>query len=170
GLAAEKMPFESLGVGGWTRSAALVALAIVIPAAASAALVRGIPAPAFARVLARSDERARERLALILGLCVIALTLVAIQAALGLTFDPRYKDFPYPALTAAVVPVAVLMFGTPRGAGRRGAAEIASAGTLVLSAGYIVLNEGFSNWQSLWFCAAIVLLAFSLLRVRDARD
>src|SRR5581483_6997234 len=28
GVAAEKMPFESLGVGGWTRSAALVALAI----------------------------------------------------------------------------------------------------------------------------------------------
>ncbi len=27
---------------------------------------------------------------------------------------------------------------------------------LVLSAIYIVFNEGFANWQSLWFCALLV--------------
>jgi len=39
---------------------------------------------------------------------------------------------------------------------------------LVASAGYIVLNEGFANWQALWFCAALLGLAFILERARDA--
>ena len=40
---------------------------------------------------------------------------------------------------------------------------------LALSVPYIVLNEGFANWQSLWLCAALAALAFSLARVRDAQ-
>ena len=32
------------------------------------------------------------------------------------------------------------------------------------------LNESFANWQSLWLCAALAALAFSLARVRDAQS
>jgi hypothetical protein len=33
-----------------------------------------------------------------------------------------------------------------------------------------VLNESFANWQSLWLCAALIALAFSLVRVRDGQS
>jgi hypothetical protein len=39
---------------------------------------------------------------------------------------------------------------------------------LALSAGYIVFNETFANWQSVWFCAGLLGLAAILLSVRDA--
>ena len=58
----------------------------------------------------------------------------------------------------------------PRPRGRHGAAELAAAGVLALSVPYIVLNESFANWQSLWLCAALAALAFSLARVRDAQS
>ena len=45
-----------------------------------------------------------------------------------------------------------------------------AAGMLALSVPYIVLNEGFANWQSLWLCAALAAFAFSLVRVRDAQS
>jgi hypothetical protein len=39
---------------------------------------------------------------------------------------------------------------------------------LALSAGYIVFNEGFANWQSVWFCAGLIGLAVMLARARVA--
>jgi hypothetical protein len=38
---------------------------------------------------------------------------------------------------------------------------------LALSALYILFNEGFANWQSLWLCAVLAALAINLARVRD---
>ena len=32
---------------------------------------------------------------------------------------------------------------------------------------YIVFNEGFANWQSLWLCGVLAVLALILVRVRD---
>ena len=36
--------------------------------------------------------------------CARVTTLIAAETALGFTFDPRYRDFPYASLTMAVVP------------------------------------------------------------------
>jgi glucan 1,3-beta-glucosidase len=163
----ENVPLESLGAGQWLRSLALVAIAAVSPVVASAALARGTPIPRLSRVLGPSDARKTDAIALIAGIVLMAAMLLAIQVALGLVFDPRYKDFPFAPLTAAVVPLAVLALRTI-GEGTRGAAEIAGAGVLLLSIIYIVPNEGFANWQSLWLCAVFAVLAFTLLRVRDA--
>jgi hypothetical protein len=58
------------------------------------------------------------------------------------------------------------MIGRPKGA--RPTAEMAGAGVLALSVGYIVFNEGFANWQSLWTCAVLATLSFNLAQVRDA--
>jgi glucan 1,3-beta-glucosidase len=168
-LAFEKMLIESLGPGGWIRSGAWVAVAIGVPVFASVALARGMSQPVFARVLARREDRVGG-LPLMLGGFAIVTALLAIQSALTIAFDPRYRDFPYAPLTAAVIPLAMLAILLPHGAGRRGAAEIAGAGTLLLAAGYIAINETFSNWQSLWFCAACGALALSLLRVRAGRS
>jgi glucan 1,3-beta-glucosidase len=168
-LAFEKMLIESLGPGGWARSAAWVAVAIGVPVIASAALTSGTAPPLFARVLARREERTAG-LPLLLGVFVIVTALLAIQSALMIAFDPRYRDFPYAALTAAVIPLAMLAILSPRAAGRRGAAEIAAGGTLLLASAYIAVNESVSNWQSLWFCAAAGALALSLSRVRGGRS
>jgi glucan 1,3-beta-glucosidase len=106
---------------------------------------------------------------------MIATTLLTILVALGLVFDPRYREFPFAPLTAAVVPFVFHSVTMPRPRGRQvltrfGAAELAAAGILALSVPYIVLNESFANWQSLWVCAALAAFAFSLARVRDAQS
>jgi hypothetical protein len=48
------------------------------------------------------------------------------------------------------------------------AAELAAAAVLGLSAIYIVFNETIANWQALWFCAGLIALAVTLVRVQDA--
>ena len=55
-----------------------------------------------------------------------------------------------------------------RGDGRRGVAETAGMALLALSVIYIVPNEGFANWQSMWLCAALAAFAFRLFLVRGA--
>ena len=94
--------------------------------------------------------------------------LVAVEASLGLVFDPRYRDIPFAALTAAAMPFLVLLLTTKRPAGRLAVADTVAAAALALSALYVVFNEGFSNWQSVWFCAGLIGLAFILAMARDA--
>lgn len=168
GLAIEKVPVESLGAGGWIRSVTLVLLATIIPVATSVAIMRATRIPSFASVLATLRPNFSFRLAMALGLMLVGLTVIAIQIALGLVFDPRYKDFPYAPLSAAVIPFLLLSLMTSAPGRRNGAAEIVAAATLGLSAGYIVFNETLANWQSVWFCALIVALAVTLFRSKDA--
>jgi glucan 1,3-beta-glucosidase len=106
-------------------------------------------------------------LALTLGLLLMALTVLALQAALALSFDPRYRDFPFAPLTAAVLPFALLTF-VVRPVAVRGLAETIAAAALSLGAIFIVWNETLGNWQAMWLAAVLALLAFSLLRVRAA--
>jgi glucan 1,3-beta-glucosidase len=167
GWTAANVPVESLGLGGWFRSLALVGVALLSPPALSAAMMRGAPIPCFSRLLGPASERIRDPLALLVGAVLIATMLLATMTALGLAFDPRYKDFPFAPLTAAAAPFLLHSLMMPRPQGKRGAAELAGAAILALSVPYIVLNEGFANWQSLWLCAALAVIAFSLARVRD---
>jgi exo-beta-1,3-glucanase (GH17 family) len=167
GWAAENVPLESLTVGDWVRSTVLVALAVANPLLAAAALMRDQATPSFAGILARTAD-AKDRLTLALGWALIVLSVVAVQVALGLVFDPRYKDFPFAPLTAAAVPFLVLSFVAPRTGGARVVAERAFAAVLAACAVYIVLNEGFANWQALWLGAIFVGLAVTLFRLRAA--
>jgi glucan 1,3-beta-glucosidase len=104
---------------------------------------------------------------LLVGIVLIGALLLSLQIALGLVFDPRYKDLPFAPLTAGIVPLAVLGFALRPPAGERGIAETAGAVLLGLSILYIVPNEGFANWQSLWLCGLFAALAVTLLRGRD---
>ena len=158
---------ESIGWGGWARSLALAAIAALAPVALSAATMRGTPTPRLSRVIGPADGRTRDPLTILVGVVATATLLLAILTALGLVFDPRYRDFPFAPLTAvAVAFVSHSLFG-PRPTGQRGTAEVAGAAVLVASVVYIVPNEGLANWQSVWLCGALVLLAISLVRVRD---
>ena len=61
----------------------------------------------------------RDPLALTLGVLLIVLTVLAVQSALALSFDPRYRDFPFAPLTAAALPFLLLSFRRAAAAGAR---------------------------------------------------
>ena len=164
------MPIESLGAGGWLQSLASVGIALLAPPSLSAAVTRGTPLPCFSRLIGPAAERVRDPLARLAGALMIATMLQAILVALGLVFDPRYRDFPFAPLTAAVVPFFMHSVTMPRPLGRHGSAEWFAAGILALSVPYIALSEGFANWQALWLCGALAAFAFSLARVCDAQS
>jgi len=170
GWTIENIPLESLGLSGWLRSLALAAVAIAAPPVLSAAIMRKTPVPIFACIIGPKKERVQDSLALLSGAILIVIMLLAFVVALGLVFDPRYRDFPFAPLTVAVVPFFVHGVVTARPKGPRPAAEAAGAGVLALSVCYIVFNEGFANWQSLWLCAALAALSFSLVRARGAQS
>jgi len=161
------VPLESLTIGDWMRSIAWAAVALLAPIVAAAATVRGVAIPSFARVLARRAERPRDPLTLGLGAVLIVVVLLCVQAALGLVFDPRYRDFPFAPLTGAATPFVLIAAWELRLKAQRPAAETVAAATLVLSAAYIVLNESLANWQAVWFCAGLIALALTLLQARD---
>jgi exo-beta-1,3-glucanase (GH17 family) len=170
GWTLETVPVESFSLGSAMRSLAFAATAAAAPIVCAAACAGGRPLPTFASLFAGAAGAAERRDALhwALGGTLVALMLLSLEAALGLVFDPRYRDIPFAPLTAAVVPFLAVAFSTPRPAGPAAKAERLAAGVLALSAGYIVFNESFANWQSVWFCASLLGLAFILVRARDA--
>lgn len=168
--AVENMLVESLGAGGWIRSGTLVAIAILAPLLGSMALAARVPMPSFAQVIGPSYLRVRDPLRLMIGAVLIVTCVLALVIALGLAFDPRYRDFPYAPLTAAAAPFLWLSLSAQRKTGPRSAAETGAAAVLLASAVYILANEGLANWQSLWFCAVTAVLALILLRVRAAQN
>jgi exo-beta-1,3-glucanase (GH17 family) len=128
------------------------------------------PAPHPTPLPMKNGERERPEftaaLELGLGILLIALAVLSLQAALGLVFDPRYRDFPFAPLTGAVMPFLFLAKWRPRA--RVPAAELAMAVLVMGAAIYIVLNEGFANCQACWFAAGLTALALILVRVPAA--
>lgn len=170
GWTLSNVPIESIGNGGWVRSLALAAAALASPLVMSAAIMRGIAQPAIALVIGPERERTRDPVAIAVAAVAILTILVAMISALGLVFDPRYKDFPFAPLTAAAVPFLVASLVTPRSGGGRPLTELLAAAILMAAVLWIVPNETLLNWQSLWMCAALTVFAISLARVRDARS
>jgi hypothetical protein len=145
-------------------------VALLAPVVGAAAAASEAAIPSFARVIGRRADRVPDALRFALGVLLIALTLLAVEAAVGLVFDPRYRDFPFAALTGAVVPFVVLTSRRPRRKDLRPSAETLAATTLALSGIYIVFNETLANWQALWFAAGLIVLAVILVPARDAPD
>ncbi|OLB72088.1 MAG: hypothetical protein AUI16_21660 [Alphaproteobacteria bacterium 13_2_20CM_2_64_7] len=178
GWTVANVPLESLTVGDWLRSLAWTGAVLASPVIGAAALASGRTAPAFAQILGRAAQRPRNPVALALGILLIALAVLAVQAALGLVFDPRYRDFPFAPLTGATAPLLLVIKRRRAIKGallarwkrhlQAPAAESAVAATLAASAVYIVCNESFANWQAVWLSAALLALGFTLLQARDA--
>jgi glucan 1,3-beta-glucosidase len=170
GVAIDKMIYESYGTGGWVQWGTLLAAAILAPILSAHALMEGKSLPTFLELLGPRQYRHGTLLTALLGLSLIVTTVIGAETALGFTFDPRYKDFPFASLTMAVVPFALLMLLNRPQAGVRPIAEAVFAGLLLVAAGYTFLNEGTDNWQSVWTCAMYVLLALTLWRARVAQS
>ena len=166
GIAADKMIYESYGLGGWLGWGSLLLAGVVSPLLCANALMSGRPLPTFLELLGPRDERARSFLTVILGIALVVTTLIAAETALGFVFDPRYRDFPFAALTMAVVPFSTVMLLNSPQEGERPITEGVFAGLLAGAAFYIIFNEGADNWQSLWTCAMYLLLAVTLWRAR----
>jgi hypothetical protein len=166
GVAADKMFYESYGFGGWLGWGALLAAGIASPMLCANALMSGRALPTFLELLGPRDGRIRSLFPILLGLVLVVTTLIAAETALGFVFDPRYRDFPFAALTMAVVPFSTLMLLNRPQRGPRPIAEAAFAGLLALSVLFIGFNEGPANWQSLWTCAVYFLLALTLWQAR----
>lgn len=169
GVAADKMFYESYGTGGWLQWGALLAAGIASPMLCANAVMSGKPLPTFLELLGPREGRTGSVLTVLLGLTLIVATVIAAETALGFAFDPRYRDFPFAALSMAVAPFAALMLANRPKEGVRPIAESAFAGVLVIAALYTGFNEGAQNWQAMWTCAIYLLLAVTLWRARAAQ-
>lgn len=167
GVSAEKMLYESYGFGSWLAQGLLLATAIAAPLLSSNALMSGRALPTFLELIGPREGRSRSLATMALGLTLGVTTLIAAETALGLVFDPRWRDFPFAGLTMAVVPFWTLaLFNRPK-SGTRPLAEAVFAGLFVAAASYILFNEGLYNWQSLWTSAAYFLFGTTLWQARS---
>jgi glucan 1,3-beta-glucosidase len=166
GVAVDKLLYESYGFGGWLQWGLLLAAAIFSPLLCTNALMTGRPLPTFLELLGPREMRAGSGMTMILGAALVVTTLIGAETALGFVFDPRYRDFPFAALTMAVLPFSTLTLLNRPQEGVRPIAEAVFAGLLAGSALYTVFNEGSQNWQSLWTCAVYFLLGLTLWQAR----
>src|SRR6202049_4641888 len=128
GVAGDKMYYESYGFAGWLSWGALLAAGVASPLLCANALMSGRALPTFLELLGPRDSKARSALTMILGLSLVVTTLIGTETALGFAFDPRYRDFPFAALTTAVVPFSTLMLLNRPQEGMRPIAEAVFAG------------------------------------------
>src|SRR3954471_12144392 len=169
GIAADKMLYESYGAGGWLRWGLLLAAAAAAPLLSANALMSGRSLPTFLELIGPREGRTRSVPSMALGLTLVVTTVVAAETALGFAFDPRYRDFPFAALTMAVLPFAMLMLLNRPQNGTRPIAEMVFAGLFAGTAVYTLINEGPENWQSVWTCALYFLLGLTLWQARDVQ-
>jgi exo-beta-1,3-glucanase (GH17 family) len=166
GVAADKMFYESYGVGGWLVWGALLTAAIASPLLCANALMSGRALPTFLELLGPREVRSKSVLTIILGLVLTVTVLIGAESALGFAFDPRYRDFPFAALAMAVVPFSMLALLNRPQQGLRPMSETVFAAVLAGAALYTLFNEGAENWQSLWSCALFLTLALTLWQAR----
>jgi Glycosyl hydrolases family 17 len=166
GVAAQKMFYESYGAGSWLLWGSLLAAATAAPILCANALMSGRALPTFLELLGPKNYQTQSMPAIVHGLALIVTILIGTETALGSVFDPREGDFPYAALTMAAVPFAALTLLNRQKKGTRPMAESLFAGVLFMAAIYAGFNEGPANWQSLWACAAYILLAATLWQAR----
>jgi drug/metabolite transporter (DMT)-like permease len=168
GWTLERIPIDSFSTGTWLRAMAFAITAAIAPIACAAAYASGRRLPTFATVL-RREGVARDPVTYATGACLIALTLLSVETALSLVFDPRYRDLPFAPQSGAALSFLLLSIATPRPSGARATAETLAAVVLAVSAVYIAFNETFTNWQAIWLCTGLIGLAFILVRARDVQ-
>jgi exo-beta-1,3-glucanase (GH17 family) len=168
GVAADKMFYESYGLGRLLGWGSLLAAAIASPMLCANALMSGRTLPTFLQLIGPREDRTLSVPTMVLGLVLTVTTLLAAETALGLLFDPRWRDFQFASLTMAVVPFGTLALFNRPASGTRPIAETTFAALFAAAAIFAMFNEGFDNWQSLWTCAAYFLLAVTLYRARSA--
>jgi hypothetical protein len=147
----------------------LLSAGIASPLLCANAVMSGRAMPTFLELLGPRSMRTGSTLTMILGLTLAVTVLIGVETALGFVFDPRYRDFPFAALSMAVVPFTMVMLLNRPQQGLRPIAETVFAGLLAASALYTLFNEAAENWESLWTCAMYLLLALTLWQARGVQ-
>jgi hypothetical protein len=166
GLAAEKWLYESFGFFSWVMQSLLLAAAIAAPMLSAIAVTSERALPTLGELIGRSQSRVRSVETIMLGGTLAAITVIAAVTALNLMFDPRWRDFPYPALTMAAVSLWMVTLFNRSKSSANPKAEASFATLLAAAALFILFHEGFANWQSLWLCASYGLLSVTLWRAQ----
>lgn len=166
GMAGQKMFYESYSAGSWLVWGTLLVAATASPVLGANALMSERAPPTFLELLGPKDYRVLSALAIMHGLTLVVTIVIGSETAIGLVFDPRDKDFPFAALTMAAVPFAATSLLNRPKKGFRPVTESIFAWVFLVAAIYTGLNEGTDNWQSLWTCAAYMLLAATLWQAR----
>ena len=89
--------------------------------------------------------------------------MIGAETALGFVFDPRYRDFPFAALTMAVVPFSALMLLNRPQKGTRPIAEAVFAGLLAAVGALHRLQRGAGqlavavDLRAVFRCSALTL-------------
>jgi hypothetical protein len=167
GVAADKTFYESFGFGGWFGWGTLLAAAIASPVVCANALMSGRSLPTFLELIGPREGRTLSFPTVLLGVVLTVTTLMAAETALGLVFDPRWRDFPFAGLTMAVVPFWTLALLNRPKSGARPIAEAVFACLFGATALYSIFNEGSQNWQALWTSAAYFLFGITLWWARS---
>jgi exo-beta-1,3-glucanase (GH17 family) len=170
GIGFGKMLDEGYGLDGWLIQGLLLVAAIASPLLSAHALISGRALPAFVEVLGPRKVRTPLFMTNMLGITLIVTTVIATQIALSLVFDARWRDFPFAALTMAVVPFWMLAFLNGARSGARPVAEAVFAVLFAACALYVFFNEGPRNWQAMWTAAMYLVLASALWRSRFTRE
>lgn len=166
GVAADKMIYESYGLGGWLGWSSLLAAAVTSPVLGAGALMSGRPLPTFLELIGPREGKILSLPTVVLGVVLIVTTLIAAETALGFIFDPRWRDFPFASLTMAVVPFSMLALLNRPPSGPRPIAETVFAWVLGAAGLYSIFYEGPHNWQALWTAAVYFLFGATLWRAR----
>ncbi len=156
GLSLEKLVLESITRMDWlfagTRLAAMLAAVVF----GTMAIARNAAAPELARSIslkapvAASPDR-------LMDVLLLALCFFALQSALGLALDARYRDFPAATLTMGAVPFLILAWRVPPT--RAQVSGFGLALGFVFAAIWILMVEGVRNWQAVWFAASLAGVA-----------
>ena len=170
GWALAQAPLESFTPIDWARSIFLICIGFLTPPVCAAAIARRTPMAGFATVLDPLFWRAALPLERLLAGVLMLSVMAGIALALGLVFDPRYRDFHFAPLTGPAVALMIASEVSPAGLKRRGVAEWIAGSILAASAIYISINETPLNWQAQWFAALLLMMAASCWRLRAAQS
>jgi glucan 1,3-beta-glucosidase len=170
GWAVLGLPMEPPEPGDRLRSAGMIVLSLLVPMVAAGAVARSAPLGSLAVALNAQLHRHVDAWSVILAILFAATLVAAIHVALGLVFDPRYKDFQLALLSGPVMALAVVALVREPASPLPGIAEWVAAGVLVGSALFVMFNEGIANWQALWFGTLLLLLALTAYRAAPGRS
>jgi exo-beta-1,3-glucanase (GH17 family) len=170
GWAALGLPMEPPEPGDRLRSAGMIVLSLIVPMIAAGAVARNAPLRNLAVALNAPLRRHANAWSVMLAILFAATLVAAIHVALGLVFDPRYKDFQLALLSGPVVALAIVALLNEPMRPVTGVAEWVAACLLTGSALFVIFNEGIANWQALWFGGLLVVLALTALRTTPARQ
>jgi len=168
GWAALGLPTEPPDLGDRLRSAGMIVLSLIVPMAAAGAVARSVPLGSLALALNAPLRRHVNAWRLMLAVLFAATLVATIHVALGLVFDPRYKDFQLALLSGPVASLGIVAWLNERRGYAADVAERVAAAMLTGSALFIMFNEGLANWQALWFGGLLGVLAFTALRTTTA--